>query len=85
MGRRLIVALGVVVRRSGRGRWDGNKQCYAMEHAYAFSCMASTSVSCPATSVSQIGLLGNLISFMARCVRTPFHSLLHGLVAVLWS
>jgi hypothetical protein len=85
MGRQLVVALGAVARRSGRGRWDGDKQCYVMEHAYAFSCAASMSGSCSATSASRIGLLGNLSGFKVRCVGTPFHSSLHGLVVVLWS
>jgi hypothetical protein len=80
MGRRLIVALGAVLRCSERGHWDGDKQCYIVEHAYAFSCAASASRSCPAASASQIRLLGNLSGFKARCVGTPFHSSLHRLV-----
>ena len=84
MGHRLIVALGAVARRLGRGCWDGDKQCYVMEHAYVFSCIASARGSCPAASASRIGLLRNLTGFKVRCVGTPFCGSLHGLVAVLW-
>ena len=85
MGRRLVVALGAVIRRLGRGHWDGDKQCYIMEHAYVFSCVAYASGSCPTASASRIRLLGNLSGFKARCMGTPFRSSLRGLVAMLWS
>jgi hypothetical protein len=58
--RRLIVVLGAVARCSERGRWDGDKQCYVVEHAYAFSCAASVSRSCSATSASWIRFQGKV-------------------------
>jgi len=85
VGRRLIMALGAVAWRSRRGCWDGDKQCYIVEHAYAFLCVASSNGSCLAASVSQIGSLRNLSIFKARCVGRPFCSSLHGLIAVFWS
>jgi hypothetical protein len=60
MGHRLTVALGTVVRHSGKGRWDSDKQHYDVEHVDAPSRVAPASESCLVVCAGQIGSLQEL-------------------------